>query len=84
MSDNLPKGTRKMEAVKRYPVETQVSITASILSSLAIAGSATETEEPIKGVMKELNVATIKAGRLFESFFISVLQSDCAIDLFRP
>ena len=57
----LPKGTRNIAAARRYEVAIQPSKTAFILNSLPIEGRAILTEEPIKGVRKEVNVATKRA-----------------------
>ena len=53
-----------MAAARRYEVATQFSVTASMVNSLPIDGSAILMEDPIKGVRKEPRVATIKAARL--------------------
>lgn len=61
----FPKGTRKMAAAKKYEVATQFNITAFISNSLRMEGRAMLIEAPMKGVMKELMVAMIKAGLRF-------------------
>ena len=61
MSAALPRGTRNAAAASRYEVATQLSMTAVMLKSSAIAGSATLIEEPMKGVRNELSIAIMRA-----------------------
>jgi len=64
MSAILPKGRRNIAEARRYEVVTQVNKIASIPNSLPMEGSAMLTEELIKGVRKELIVATTNAAVL--------------------
>lgn len=65
MSPILPKGTRKMAAARIAEVATQLKVTAPVANSLPMAGRAMLTDEPMKGVRKELRAATIRAALLF-------------------
>jgi hypothetical protein len=58
MSAILPNGTRKTAVAKRNAVATQPSKTASMANSFPIVGSAILTEDPIKGMRKEVIVTT--------------------------
>jgi len=62
-----------MAADKRYAVATQPNKTASMANSLPMEGSAMLTEEPMKGVSKEFNVATSKAALLVAVSSIVIL-----------
>ena len=75
MSAILPKGIRNIAAANRYEVATQLNTTAFMANSLAMVGSAILTEELIKGVRKELNVAISKAVLLLTALFVLILPS---------
>jgi len=70
----LPKGTKNMAAERRYAVATQPNKIASIANSLPMEGSAMLTEEPMKGVRKEDNVATSRAALLVAASSILMLS----------
>lgn len=81
ISPILPKGNMKIAVEIRYKLTIQLSCTALAPRSLLIAGSARFTAAPIKGVMKEEKVATIKTDffrlhgsiGLYSLFFVSII-----------
>jgi len=66
MSARRPKGTRKIAAARTADVATQLKVTASKENSSPIAGRAMFTEEPMKGVRKELPAAAARAAIFWE------------------
>jgi len=54
-------GTRSIDEASRYAVGIQLSSTALRLNSVPIAGRATFSEDPMKGVRKEARLATQSA-----------------------
>ena len=88
MSAILPKGTRIIAAARRYAVATQFNVTASEANSFPIEGSAILIEDDIKGVRKELVVATSSATPLLvlllTSVFISAIISHLTSESLIP
>jgi hypothetical protein len=72
MSAILPMGTKNMAAAKRYEVVIQLNETACIPNSFPMEGRAMLTEEPMKGVRKEVKVAISKAALLVTTSSIVV------------
>jgi hypothetical protein len=70
MSASRPKGIRVIAAARMKEVATQPRERAVMDNSLAIAGRATLTAEPINGVRKELIVVTI---RIYSCFLLSAI-----------
>jgi hypothetical protein len=72
ISASLPKGRRKIAAGKRKEVATQASRTASIANSFPMAGRAMLIEEAMKGVRKEVSVATCRTALFVASPIMSI------------
>ena len=72
MSARRPKGIRVMAAARIKDVATQPMDRAVMDNSLAIAGRATLTAEPINGVRKELRVVTRRMDSCFLLFLIFI------------
>ncbi len=64
MSASLPNGTKETAVASKYAVDTQLNDTASVPKFFWIAGSAILTEDAMNGVIKELEMATIRAENL--------------------
>jgi len=62
MSAILPKGTWKIEEVRRKAVATQLRVRALIPNSLPMEGRAMLTDDPMKDMRKEARVVTSKTG----------------------
>ena len=72
MSASRPMGTSVMAAARRKADATQLKPSAVMENSRAIIGSATLTDDPMKGVVNELMVV---ASRTMGSFFLPVMPS---------